>query len=70
MTQVFNSFRETVRNLPKMLGALTLRVRDFLKDLYGAANGVVTEELKNMIGHIRHYIDGIKSDCLGFYTVS
>ena len=70
MKEIFDSFRDTVRMLPKMLGALTLRVRDFLKDLYSAAGNVVTEELKNTIGHLRQYVDGIKSDVLSFYSVS
>ena len=70
MTEIFNNFRDTIRNLPKMLGALTLRVRDFLKDLYKVAGSVVTEDLKKTIGHIRQYVDGIKEDVLTFYSVS
>lgn len=70
MTEVFNSFIATIKSLPTMFADLAKKVMDFLKDLYSIAGGVVIEELRLTIGHVRQFIDGVREDVLKFYSVS
>ena len=66
---MFDTIISIVKNLPHILGEVTKRLKEFVREVFSIAGSIVVEELKLAVSHVRQFVDGVKQDVLKFYHV-
>ena len=67
---MFDTIISVIKNLPHILGEVTKRLKEFVREVFSIAGSTIVEELKLIVGHVRQFVDGVKQDVLKFYHVS
>ena len=67
---MFDTIISVVKNLPHILGEVTKRLKEFVREVFSIAGSTIVEELKLVVNHVRQFVDGVKQDVLKFYHVS
>ncbi|XP_045189288.2 uncharacterized protein LOC123546793 [Mercenaria mercenaria] len=68
MMELVGKFINVIKDLPNILGDITKRIEEFVKDVYNIAINTVMEEVKLIINEVRHFFDDIKTSLLHFYN--
>ena len=67
---MFDTIISVVKNLPHILGEVTKRFKEFVREVFSIAGSTIVEELKLIVNHVRQFLNGVKQDVLKFYHVS